>query len=467
MEDSRTAWSGLKENLRQGMRCALFRPVSLQRLALGGEQLALLAAVVLLLSMAASWVTAHPHPEFSPWGFPVFAFGVALTLFAALPLVHLLGRRDRLMPLLVLLFATSPAIVIAGYLARAGLVYGWLGVEGELLSWLPGLLLIGWVLAIDFRVLCLMAEGCGMRPAAGVMVLSVLTLPSMYFSESGEFWYPAEEYAEDPTWAAYEALNAEDMLYAQPALLQTTLQGLRPGTPGKTDVYFVGFAGYARENVFRNEVAFAQRLFEQRFGARGRALSLVNHLDTFQTVPLATGNNLRIALQHLGDLMDDEDMLVLFLTSHGSSDHEIATDFWPLPLNDLSPAMLRQYLDQAHIPWRAVMVSSCYSGGFVEPLRDPRTLVATAAAADRTSFGCGQFRDLTYFGEALLRDALDRGLPLLPAMQSAMNAIQQRERAERLPPSQPQLFVGEAMKAKLEHIEQAQDTACTEAALGC
>ncbi len=52
------------------------------------------------------------------------------------------------------------------------------------------------------------------------------------------------------------------------------------------------------------------------------------------------------------------------------------------------------------------MVSACYAGGFIEPLKDDRTLVITAADAHHTSFGCGAESDFTYFGKAYFDQAL-------------------------------------------------------------
>ena len=60
------------------------------------------------------------------------------------------------------------------------------------------------------------------------------------------------------------------------------------------------------------------------------------------------------------------------------------------------------------IRWKVVVVNACYSGGFVDALRDDSTLVITSARADRTSFGCGADSDITYFGKAFLAEALNQ-----------------------------------------------------------
>ena len=85
-----------------------------------------------------------------------------------------------------------------------------------------------------------------------------------------------------------------------------------------------------------------------------------------------------------------------------------------------------------------IVVSACFSGSFIQPLADNHTIVITAARRDRTSFGCSDQRDLTYFGEAFFRDALPHAPDLRAAFDDAREDIRAREKEERVTPSQPQ-----------------------------
>ena len=116
--------------------------------------------------------------------------------------------------------------------------------------------------------------------------------------------------------------------------------------------------------------------------------------------------------------------------------------FWPLHLRDLDPPSLRQMLDAAHIRWRIVVVSACYSGGFIEALKSDTTLVMTAADAHHTSFGCGSESDFTYFGKAYFDQALRKGTSFTGAFEDARRIIEARERGEGKTPSNPQMYVG-------------------------
>jgi hypothetical protein len=173
------------------------------------------------------------------------------------------------------------------------------------------------------------------------------------------------------------------------------------------------------------------------------------------TLPLATATNLRRAIVGIGERLDpDEDVLLVFLTGHGSREHGVAVSFPRLPLNDLGPAALDAMLDEAGIRWRVVVVSACHSGVFVEPLRDAETLVITAAAADRKSFGCAPDEDLTYFGRAFFAEALAAHLSLPAAFEDARERIHAREAREQKTPSLPQMAAGEEIVAKLEDLER-------------
>lgn len=246
-------------------------------------------------------------------------------------------------------------------------------------------------------------------------------------------------------------VDAEALLFAQPERLRDALARVAPSRPGVPDLYFLGFGAWEAQKVFAREVLFARRLFETQLGARERTLVLLNHRPTLAREPLATVTNLEHALRGLAERMDvEEDVLFLFLTSHGDAEEGISVSFDGLPLHDLSPARLDAMLDAAGIRWRVVLVSACYSGTFVEPLSDGRTLVMTAAAADRTSFGCSDDAEFTFFGDAFLRDALPGARSFAEAFARARARVAELEATEGVEtPSSPQMALGAEVEAQL------------------
>jgi hypothetical protein len=270
------------------------------------------------------------------------------------------------------------------------------------------------------------------------------------------YWYPEAPFLDSmPEFAAPSPRawrgSAETLMHGQAARVEQALARLQPGVPGVVDTFFVALGGDAGEDVFRNEVEYALELFARRFAAAGRTLGLLNHPDTTERFPIASRSTLRQALAGIAARMNrEEDVLVLFLSSHGREDHALELVFDPLPLDPLAPADLRAALDDAGIRWRVVIASACYSGGFVEALAEPGTLVISAARGDRPSFGCGVDSDITYFGQALLVEALNRERRWPEAFTLARAAVTAREQAEDFEPSDPQISLGAAIAPRLE-----------------
>jgi hypothetical protein len=245
------------------------------------------------------------------------------------------------------------------------------------------------------------------------------------------------------------------VLFAQPDLVDRAVERLSAGTVGRTDVYFVGFAAYGNQGVFEKEIRWANDAFGKRMDLDGRTLQLINSPERNEgtTTPLATASGLSRSLAGIARKMNvEEDVLLLFLTSHGSDDAELSVSQGYLPLEQLDARTLRAALDDAGIRWRVIMISACHSGSFIPHLSDERTLIITAAHAEKSSFGCSDERELTYFGEAFLRDALPVSSGLLDAFARTKELVTARELEEGEVPSDPQLFVGAQMSSKLAEI---------------
>ncbi len=234
--------------------------------------------------------------------------------------------------------------------------------------------------------------------------------------------------------------------------LAADLANLAPQRPGHPDLFVLAVAGDGSERVFRNEVLHLERLAATRLDAAGHVLVLANHppSDGVRRYPRASEETLRAALAGLGQRMDPaEDLLLLYVTTHGTEAHELVLLTPGRAPQLMAPAALRDALDDAGIRHRVLVLSACFSGGFLRALRDPDTLVLTAARRDRTSFGCGNDSVATYFGRAWLVDGLNATLDFEAAFEQALEAIEAREVADGLPPSLPQHQRGERIGATL------------------
>ncbi|CAM5247787.1 C13 family peptidase [Rhodanobacter lindaniclasticus] len=259
---------------------------------------------------------------------------------------------------------------------------------------------------------------------------------------------PADPAALDD-WPA-SAPSPEQVLYAQPRMVRDALARLTPRVDGTPNLYLLAFAGDGGEDVFRNEAEYAAQLFVSRFGPTAHSLVLENNPATLGTRPLASWSNLEAALDGLQRVMrPEQDILLLYVTSHGSEDHSLLVDMDPLPLDQIGAQDLADILAARHFKWKVIVVNACYSGGFVPPLRGPGTLVLTAARSDRSSFGCGSDSDITYFGKAWLVDALNQTDNFVDAFKRARSDIAAWEKQDELTPSEPQIDIGSGIAAQL------------------
>jgi len=181
---------------------------------------------------------------------------------------------------------------------------------------------------------------------------------------------------------------------------------------------------------------------------------LLNDRRDVDSHPIATVEGLKLALKDVAAKMDvEQDVLFLSLSSHGSEDPSLSVSNLGVSLRDLSGADLADALRASGIKWKVIVISACHAGAFIDALRDDNSIILTAAAADRTSFGCSDDRELTYFGEAFYQDALPQSATLQDAFSRAKADIASREEREHVRASNPQAFFGKAMEEKLAGID--------------
>jgi hypothetical protein len=248
-----------------------------------------------------------------------------------------------------------------------------------------------------------------------------------------------------------DAGSPEQVMYTQPQLMEDAVKPLMPRSPDKTNLYLIGFAGDGDENVFRNEVEFVDRQFSQRFDAAGHTLLLINNPATVAQRPLASLTNLQTSVDAVAARMDpDQDILLLFLTSHGSREHELYVGLDPLALDQIAPEDLADVFVDAHIRYKVIVISACYSGGFIDALKDDTTMLITAARSDRASFGCGMDADITDFGRAFFVDGLNHNDSFTAAFAEASQLIDALETRDGEDHSYPQIATTPRIEAKLK-----------------
>jgi hypothetical protein len=246
----------------------------------------------------------------------------------------------------------------------------------------------------------------------------------------------------------------ETGLLAQGPLLDKALAAV-PVSTSATEMYSLVVGGDGKQSVFLREADYVSKLLATRFGAYGQ-IALVNHRDHMADRPLATRENISRAVQTLAQRSGPEDLIFIYLTSHGTHDHELVLDQPRLELSDLPANEMASVLAPLKNREKVVVISACYSGGFIPSIKDEKTLVITASREDRVSFGCSEEADFTYFGEALFGKALAETDDLQQAFNHAKAIVAQREMDENFEASEPQIWAPKSVLARWQQLRKSQ-----------
>jgi hypothetical protein len=318
-------------------------------------------------------------------------------------------------------------------------------------SYLFYLVLLWFALAAAAAAIRLLGMSMRQRAFAVPLLIIAIGIPLSQVYRNQTLWMiPYDDNAIADRQQQRASPDSEDIFYLQPKLLERELAALKPGRKGVINLYLIGAAGVSDQDVFMKEVRYVSDMFKKRFGTEGRSVMLINNPKTAALSPIASTTSLGLALKRVGEVMNrDKDILFLYLTSHGSKDHKFTLSFGSMQFNDLDPKRLRAMLDESGIKRRVIVVSACYSGGFVDALKNENSLVITASAADRNSFGCSNEAEFTYFGKAYFDEALRKTDSFIDAFDLAKPIIAAREKKDDFLSSNPRIFVGANIRQPL------------------
>jgi len=404
------------------------------------------AIIVLTLACLSAWMVVdwwqrQPDPEFSIDGIPLLAWYVLAVLALAALLRWSARPRPGFGAMLILALGAVPVPLLLVGVVAFYLEQPWLWWAGAAALYLCVFFMRG-------------LHAVTGRPQRSTALLGVLFVAAFIWSSDAADAIPDVWNPRDGTvlGVAPEDVLAdrEAALFEQADRIDAALEPVQRGDTASPQAFFLGFAGVGDQKVFAQEIGLASRVLGERFNVGDRHLSLINDQRDLERAPLASVTALNYALQGIAERMDTgKDVLFLSISSHGSEEPSIAVSNSGFPLASLTAEDLAEALRESGIQWRVILISACYAGGFIDALRDPKTIIITAAAKDRTSFGCSNDSDLTYFGEAFYRDALPGAKSLREAFEAARKAIAAREQSEHETPSNPQAYFGTEIEAKL------------------
>lgn len=241
---------------------------------------------------------------------------------------------------------------------------------------------------------------------------------------------------------------------AQHKRLATAIAALQPQRSGVVDAYVVSI-GLDSDPVFGREAREAAKVLSRRYSATGHVIQLAAGADDQSNgTPQGSPSNLATALAAVAAKMNlKEDVLILFTTSHGDPNSGLAYRDGEKGIGMIAPSRLATLLDDLGFERRMILLSACYSGIFLPLLTNENSIIVTAAASNRTSFGCAPGNDWTFFGDALINNGLRKAQTFDKATDEAVAFISRWESSKNLLPSRPQIFVGDKAGVWLSALE--------------
>jgi hypothetical protein len=128
---------------------------------------------------------------------------------------------------------------------------------------------------------------------------------------------------------------------------------------------------------------------------------------------------------------------LVYFSSHGTPDGIV------VGLDEVGPQKMASVIGNACGAKPSVIVmSACFSGQFVPVLAGDNRIIITAARPDRTSFGCGELDQYTFFDDCFLR-----ALPQVGDFATLGSKVQEcvafrEDQLKATPPSEPQVSIG-------------------------
>ncbi|MDH0836022.1 C13 family peptidase [Acinetobacter johnsonii] len=437
-------WHDFKSNQTAGMWLFLGSRRSLQIVHPSIMQLIFWGILGGSANTLFSWLSAGEIGDFNPQGLVSYALWPFIALIVGIFLSQRVNNpRLMLVPALLWLVLDTHIALLQSFIQYLGMIdvlpyifYDYLpNVFMVLFVWQS--LAVVWVFSRELK--------WPWWERALIVLATLFTLVVWQMSVTSQPIWKVEE--TPPTFA-------EDAFYAQSRLLNKALDSVQYGGFAQSHWYFLGVAGASYQDVFRSEVERIKEQFDTRFGTLGRSMILVNNPATRKEIPIASKHSIEMALRRMGQQMNREsDVLFLYMTSHGLP-NQFEMENAPLDLTQVDPKWLRETLDASGIRWRVIVISSCFSGSFVPALQNDNTLIITASAADRQSFGCTNEADYTYFGRAFFDQAMREQNSIETAFSQAQKTVSQWETAQGFEPSEPQWSMGKNMELMLPQLEQ-------------
>ncbi len=199
--------------------------------------------------------------------------------------------------------------------------------------------------------------------------------------------------------------------------------------------------------VFDNDVVtFAASLRAAVGGLAGQQL----YGYTSANVTRHNGTAPKTLADFAAQAVDGRDVVVAMWTTHGNVGYLAVKDDKAKRVTGLVTGNdLNNLLAPLDNDLQVIILQACFSGSLIEGLKHPNRIILTAAAKDRSSFGCQPNNDNTWFIESM-NTALAQGGSWATVFGTTKNIVRAKEKSQGISSdaySNPQSFVGANMRS--------------------
>lgn len=210
-------------------------------------------------------------------------------------------------------------------------------------------------------------------------------------------------------------------------------------------LWFAGFGLDSGSNAFRGDVDLVESKIRS-INPQLLAYKLDNQVQTVELDrPFAHLGNFQKTIKHIGRQVGEKDLVVILLSSHGNVGY-VANQIGKQRYGDITAGHIKTVLQDLKDTPTVLIISACYSGSLISSLEAPNRIILTAASKSKASWGCAPLDKNTFFIDELFGKSFDASLTLKEVFEKTEKQIIQREEAQKLSHSEPQIFVGDRMR---------------------
>ena len=216
------------------------------------------------------------------------------------------------------------------------------------------------------------------------------------------------------------------------------------------NVFFFGFALWGGESWSENDIVDLKSTFSNFYPNRKLYSFIFSNKETSVpgAYPSIQDDLINRSLNFVKKRVSDRDIVIFSFSSHGRK-NKIANKIGNTRASSINSKTIKGYLSKFSQYNKIIIISSCYSGSFINNIKDRRSVIFTAASKDNKSFGCGPTDTNTWFVTAfteafdkLKMDQPKSKLTLGTIFSKTKEIVSVYEISENKIPSNPQLFIG-------------------------